>query len=83
MDAERFLHAPAAQLQRLCAHFGLPFTERMLHWPAGPRDSDGGGGLRRTRRKIGHEGERARVVRRAALREIRRQPREIRTRDGG
>ena len=49
---------------------------------AGPRDSDGGGGLRRTRRKIGHEGERARVVRRAALREIRRQPREIRTRDG-
>ncbi|MFN7724672.1 MAG: HAD family hydrolase [Rubrivivax sp.] len=41
IDAERFLHAPAAQLQRLCAHFGLPFTEHMLHWPAGPRDSDG------------------------------------------
>lgn len=41
IDAERFLHAPASQLQRLCTHFGLPFTERMLHWPAGPRESDG------------------------------------------
>ena len=30
-----------AHLRALCAELGLAFTERMLHWPAGPRDSDG------------------------------------------
>ena len=25
----------------LCARLGITFSERMLHWPAGPRSSDG------------------------------------------
>jgi Sulfotransferase domain len=41
IDAERFLIDPEAQLRALCSLMGLPFAERMLHWPAGPRDSDG------------------------------------------
>jgi Sulfotransferase domain len=41
IDAERFLHDPRGQLERLCARLGLPFSDRMLHWPAGPRASDG------------------------------------------
>ena len=41
IDAGEFLAAPEAQLRALCAHLGVPFTERMLHWPAGPRASDG------------------------------------------
>lgn len=41
IDGERFLQAPEAHLRLLCADAGLPFSERMLHWPAGPRDSDG------------------------------------------
>ena len=45
IDAESFLRDPAGQLQRLCRSLDLPFTEairqRMLHWPAGPRASDG------------------------------------------
>ncbi len=41
IDAERFLRDPRRHLQRLCGRLGLPFTERMLSWPAGPRDSDG------------------------------------------
>ena len=40
-DADDFLRAPARHLQALCDHLGLPHSERMLHWPAGPRDSDG------------------------------------------
>jgi hypothetical protein len=41
IDADDFLRAPRAQLEALCARLDIPFTERMLHWPAGPRDSDG------------------------------------------
>lgn len=41
IDAGDFLQAPEAQLRALCARLGIPFTPRMLAWPAGPRDSDG------------------------------------------
>jgi hypothetical protein len=41
IDADDFLRTPEAYLRALCAHVGLPFTERMLAWPAGPRASDG------------------------------------------
>lgn len=41
IDADEFLLDPEAQLRALCTHFGIPFREGMLHWPAGPRDSDG------------------------------------------
>jgi hypothetical protein len=41
LDAERFLQAPETQLRRLCATLGVPFMPEMLHWPAGPRASDG------------------------------------------
>lgn len=41
IDADDFLRAPGAHLQALCKGLGLPFTERMLRWPAGRRDSDG------------------------------------------
>jgi len=41
IDAGEFLRAPEAQLRALCAHLGVRFTPRMLHWPPGPRDSDG------------------------------------------
>lgn len=41
VDAERFLKAPEAQLRVLCGALGVPFTPRMLSWPAGPRASDG------------------------------------------
>ncbi|MDO9337692.1 MAG: hypothetical protein Q7T61_14950 [Caulobacter sp.] len=35
------LAAPRATLTALCAALGLPFSDRMLAWPAGRRDSDG------------------------------------------
>lgn len=41
IDAADFLQNPQGYLRWLCDRFGLPFTERMLSWPAGPRDSDG------------------------------------------
>lgn len=41
IDADDFLRAPEAHLRALCAHLDLPFTPRMLAWPAGPRASDG------------------------------------------
>ena len=41
IDAADFLQAPAAHLRALCEWLGIAFTDRMLHWPAGPRDSDG------------------------------------------
>lgn len=41
IDADDFLLDPEAHLRALCALFGIPFREGMLHWPAGPRDSDG------------------------------------------
>jgi len=41
IDAADFLRAPEAHLRWLCTHVGVAFTDRMLHWPAGPRESDG------------------------------------------
>jgi hypothetical protein len=41
IDADEFLKAPEAHLRALCTFLQIPFTERMLHWPAGPRASDG------------------------------------------
>jgi hypothetical protein len=41
IDAGDFLHDPEAHLRWLCGWLGLPFTDRMLSWPPGPRDTDG------------------------------------------
>jgi len=41
IDAGDFLRAPEAHLRVLCTMLGIDFTERMLHWPAGPRATDG------------------------------------------
>ena len=41
IDAGEFLRAPEPHLRWLCGWAGIPFTERMLSWPAGPRESDG------------------------------------------
>lgn len=41
LDGADVLRDPRAMLTRLCDAVGLPFTERMLSWPAGPRDTDG------------------------------------------
>ncbi|HEV2213162.1 MAG TPA: HAD family hydrolase [Gammaproteobacteria bacterium] len=41
LDAEDVLRNPAGMLRALCARLKLAFGERMLRWPAGPRDTDG------------------------------------------
>ncbi len=41
IDAGDFLQDPESHLRWLCDWLGIEFTDRMLHWPAGPRDSDG------------------------------------------
>lgn len=41
IDAAAVLRDPRAVLTSLCAALELPFDERMLSWPAGPRASDG------------------------------------------
>jgi hypothetical protein len=41
IDAREFLAAPEGNLRWLCDWLGIPFTDRMLSWPAGPRESDG------------------------------------------
>lgn len=41
VDAADFLRAPEPHLRWLCDWLGIPFSERMLSWPAGPRPSDG------------------------------------------
>jgi hypothetical protein len=41
IDARDFLLRPEAYLRALCDHAGVGFTDRMLAWPPGPRDSDG------------------------------------------
>ncbi len=41
IDAADFLRAPETYLRWLCDWLGIPFTDRMLAWPPGPRDSDG------------------------------------------
>jgi hypothetical protein len=41
IDTGEFLRNPRAHLAVLCERVGIPFDERMLQWPAGPRASDG------------------------------------------
>jgi len=41
IDSADFLRDPKAHLRWLCDWLGIAFTDRMLSWPAGPRDSDG------------------------------------------
>lgn len=41
VEASDILKNPKAMLKALCAALDIPFTEKMLSWPAGPRASDG------------------------------------------
>lgn len=41
IDAADFLRDPESYLRWLCEWIGVVFTDRMLHWPPGPRESDG------------------------------------------
>ena len=41
LDARDVLENPSGVLGTLCAEVGVEFTDRMLAWPPGPRDSDG------------------------------------------
>jgi hypothetical protein len=41
IDSDDFLQRPAPFLQALTAQLGIAYTERMLKWPPGPRESDG------------------------------------------
>jgi hypothetical protein len=41
IDAGDFLRAPEKYLRALCDFLQIEFTDRMLHWPAGRRASDG------------------------------------------
>lgn len=41
IDSADFLRDPEGYLRWLCDHIDAPFTDAMLHWPTGPRDSDG------------------------------------------
>jgi len=41
IDAEDVLRNPRAALATLCDANEIPFSERMLNWPAGPRPTDG------------------------------------------
>jgi hypothetical protein len=41
VDAGDFLRDPERHLRWLCDWLGIAFTDRMLSWPPGPRDSDG------------------------------------------
>ncbi|MBU6422080.1 MAG: HAD family hydrolase [Gammaproteobacteria bacterium] len=41
LDAEDVLRDPEAMLRALCTRLDVKFSTRMLHWPAGPRASDG------------------------------------------
>ncbi len=41
IDSREFLLNPRAMLEALCERLQIDFIDDMLHWPAGPRDSDG------------------------------------------
>ena len=41
IDARDFLGSPEPYLRAMCDHVGIDFSDRMLSWPPGPRDSDG------------------------------------------
>ncbi len=41
LDSGELLKNPQKILQLICAKLRIPFTEKMLHWEAGPRKEDG------------------------------------------
>jgi hypothetical protein len=41
IDAADFLRDPEGHLRWLCDYIDVEFTDRMLRWPSGPRESDG------------------------------------------
>ena len=41
VDSRDVLENPRGMLGALCGALGVPFTDRMLSWPAGPRDTAG------------------------------------------
>ena len=41
LDSNEILRSPRHVLQQLCAAISIPFSEAMLHWPAGPKKEDG------------------------------------------
>jgi len=41
LDSRELLRSPGAVLSKLCRHLDIPYTDDMLHWPAGPRSEDG------------------------------------------
>jgi hypothetical protein len=41
IDARDVLEDPAGVLEALCDALGVPWTDRMLTWPPGRRDTDG------------------------------------------
>lgn len=41
LDSRELLLNPAGVLRKLCEHIGLPSSDDMLRWPAGPRPEDG------------------------------------------
>ena len=41
LDSRDVLEQPEKMLRALCAALGVSFSPRMMHWPAGPRRSDG------------------------------------------
>jgi Sulfotransferase domain len=41
IDAGDVLRDPGTMLRKLCAALGLDFDPAMLHWPPGPRETDG------------------------------------------
>lgn len=41
IDSADFLRDPEGYLRWMCDFIGVEFTDAMLSWPAGPRDSDG------------------------------------------
>jgi len=41
IDSREFLLNPRAMLEAICDRFYIEFSDKMLHWPPGPRASDG------------------------------------------
>jgi hypothetical protein len=41
VDADALLADPPRVLRALCAALAIPFSDAMLSWPPGPRDTDG------------------------------------------
>jgi len=41
IDSADIRRDPEGMLRKLCEAVGIPFTDKMLHWPAGPKPYDG------------------------------------------